>query len=120
MYKLVSFAIIGLLICFVVSFFEDIAAAEPETPVVVVTEQQSVVEQHMATPKAKKELFPKQENRAELKSTSDPKTIRVIQLDSLGREAPNRQQFVIKDGNVYYADFAGRPDYSKPAGKLKD
>lgn len=84
MYKLVIFAIIGLLICFVVSFFEDTAAAEP---VVVVTEQQSVVEQHMATPKAKKELFPKQENRAELKSTSDPKTIRVIQLDSLGRSA---------------------------------
>ena len=116
MYKLVIFAIIGLLICFVVSFFEDTAAAEP---VVVVTEQQSVVEQHMATPKAKKELFPKQENRAELKSTSDPKTIRVIQLDSLGREAPNRQQFVIKDGNVYYADFAGRPDYSKPVAKMK-
>ena len=78
MSKLVIFAIIGLLICFVVSFFEDIAAAEPETPVVVVTEQQSVVEQHMATPKAKKELFPKQENRHQTQQQYLPPTFCLV------------------------------------------
>jgi hypothetical protein len=83
------------------------------------TEVVPVVERHFGTPEVPQSVFPKEENRAEVVMKESPRSIRIIQLDQLGHEQPHKQQYVIKEGNIYFADFAGRPDYSKPAGKLK-
>ena len=119
MLKLIGILLIAIAIV-IMNMLDLMAAEQPTQEVRPKTETVSIVEQHYGTPKAEKHIFAKDEFRAEIVTTSDPKVIRIIQLDSLGHEVPHLQQFVIKEGNVYYADFAGRPDYSKPAGKLKD
>ena len=71
------------------------AAEQPTQEVRPKTETVSIVEQHYGTPKAEKHIFVRDEFRAEIVTTSDPKVIRIIQLDSLGHEVPHLQQFVI-------------------------
>ena len=44
---------------------------------------------------------------------------RIIQQDALGRLQPHKQQYVVKGGAVYHADYAGRIQHDKPSFKVQ-
>ena len=119
MLKLIGVVLFALCIL-VLDAFDMAAAKDAPSSYKPATEEVSIVERHYGTPEVERTFFKTREARGEVLSKDSPKTIRIIQTDGLGNEKPHEQQFVIKEGEVYFADFAGRPDYSKPAGKLKD